>query len=173
MLRTLSLAVVLTLPASLSASEEEFLPWSEIRITCADREETGRVVFAAKMSGDKFKEITIEAFGKEHKIAQELRDKLSGFPLSSLATTHEAGFERLRGHMVHFKFKKIDFDKDRNPVEVQIVLSISKGKGATISAPREKALKAGAAFPKDHFFKVQARGVLKVTTDPMGEVTSA
>src|SRR5262245_44021737 len=118
-MRSLSLAVVLALPAFLSASEEEFLPWSEVRVTCADREETGKVVFAAKMSGDKFKEITIEAFGREHKIAQGLRDKLTGFPVSSLATTHEAGFERLGGHMVHFRFKKTEVDKQGTAVEVQ------------------------------------------------------
>src|SRR5262245_8356772 len=79
----------------LRASEEEFLTWSEVRIVGAERKDTGKVVFSAKTAGKNYEAVTIEAFGKQFTVAKEDLQKLNGFPLNSLAITHEAGYERL------------------------------------------------------------------------------
>ena len=123
------------------ASEEEFLPWSEVRIVMAERKETGQVVLTAKMAGGKFGQIDIEAFGKQHKAEREHLEKLNGFPLSSLVTTHEAGYERLGGHTIHFKLKTIQYDAAGRLIEKNVVLLLSHGKGLEVSGPRERVLK--------------------------------
>ena len=128
------------------ASEEDFLPWSEVRIVAAQRKQTGKVVFAAKTAGEKFQEVQLEAFGKQFTLAKDDLQKLNGFPLSSLVTTHEAGYEMLGGHTVHFKFKKVYYDKpgDKSAtlIEEKITVSVSRGKGLKISAPKQRVLNA-------------------------------
>src|SRR5262245_12797299 len=106
----LPLVMVLTcaalMPGSILASEEEFLEYSEIRVVSQERKDTGKVVFAVKASEDKILAVNIEAFGKKFDVAKDDLEKLAEFPLTSLVITHEAGYERTGGHMVHFKFKK-------------------------------------------------------------------
>ncbi|MCI0378358.1 MAG: hypothetical protein L0215_12185 [Gemmataceae bacterium] len=123
------------------ASEEEFLIWSEIRIVTPERPDTGKVVFTAKMAGPKFHELLVVAFGKEHKATKEHLEKLSGFPLSSLVTTHEAGYEQLGGHTVHFKLKSIRYDRTGRLVEDRVRLSVSRGKGMEVFGPEQRVLK--------------------------------
>jgi hypothetical protein len=129
------------------ASEEEFLPWSEVRIVGAERKQTGKVVFSAKMAADKFQEVSLEAFGKQSALAKEDLQKLNGFPLSSLVTTHEAGYEVLGGHTVHFKLKKVYYDKPGEImaalIEESITVSVSRGKGLKARAPTQRVLKQG------------------------------
>lgn len=125
----------------LLASEEEHLVWQEVKITSPERKDTGKVVFSAKTDGKAYLSIDIEAFGKSHAVPKEMLEKLADFPLSSLTTTHEAGYERLGGHMVHFKLKRVDFTT-RVPRESTITLSITKGRGVTLSGPSQKPLAA-------------------------------
>jgi hypothetical protein len=101
------------------------------------------VVFTAKTDaeGTSYESIEIEAFGKLHKVPKEMLDQLSAYPLSGLATSHEAGYERLGGHMVHFKFKKLNFTT-RAPRESIMTISVSKGGGVTLSGPSQKPLAA-------------------------------
>lgn len=165
-------ASILFLAPRSHASEEEFLPWTEIRLTLGGNDQTGKLLFTASAREDKFKEIRIDAFGKQHNIPKEMLAKLTGFPLTSLATSHEAGFERLGGHMVHFKFKKVHVDKNRGAIETRIVLSVTKNKGPVLSEPRENVLKAEAPAA-GHFCLVEARGVLEVSVDQTGHITSA
>jgi hypothetical protein len=168
----LVISIALVVAASARGSEEEFLPWREVRIAMDGNDQTGKLLFTAKTRAFIFQEIRVEAFGKEHAIAKEMLDKLTDFPLDSLVTTHEAGFERLGGHMVHFKFKKVHFDKNRGAIETRIVLSITKNKGPVISEPSEKVLKA-AAPAVGHFARVEIRGVLHVAADQSGEIILA
>jgi hypothetical protein len=132
-----------------TASEEEFLPWSEVRIVAADGKETGRVVFSAKTAGQQFQEVLLEAFGKQFKVGNDDMKKLNGFPLSSLVTTHEAGYERLGGHTVHFKFSKTYYDKpgekSASLIEEKIVVSISRGLGLKFRAPTQRVLRQASA----------------------------
>jgi hypothetical protein len=134
-----ALAVVLS--GGLQASEEEFLEWSEVRIVAPERKDTGRVVFFAKTAEAKFAAIQIEAFGKKYEVEKEHLEKLAGFPLHSLATTHEAGYERLGGHTVHFKLKTIQYDPAGRLVEDRVVLSVSRGRGVAVSGPQRHVIK--------------------------------
>jgi hypothetical protein len=113
------------------ASEEEFLEYSEIRVVSPERKDTGKVVFAAKASEDKILAVNVEAFGKKFDVAKEDLEKLAGFPLSSLVITHEAGYERTGGHMVHFKLKKRSVQKDQL-VEEQALISVTVKKGLSV-----------------------------------------
>jgi hypothetical protein len=124
---------------ALQASEEEFLEYSEVRIVFMEREDTSKVVLVAKAGEEKLKEVTIEAFGKKYVVEQAQLDQLSGFPLSSLVVTHEGGYERLGGHMIHFKFKKVHVAGEGRLIEEKVRLSVSKGKGISVvaSQPRE------------------------------------
>jgi hypothetical protein len=144
-MRRVTLAAVLGLVGftPLAASEEEHLVWQEVKITAPERKDTGKVVFSAKTDaeGQAYVSIEIEAFGKMHKVPKETLDKLAAYPLSGLATSHEAGYERLGGHTVHFKFKKLDFTADV-PRESTMTLSVSKGRGVTLSGPSQKPLAA-------------------------------
>jgi hypothetical protein len=132
------LAAALICPASY-ASEEEFLTWNEVRIVSPQRDDTGQVVFAAKVEGETYREINIEAFGKKYAVGKEDLAKLAAFPLSSLVTTHEAGFARTGGHMVHFKLKKSLNDPDGKLVEQKAAVTISQGQGLSVAAPHRQA----------------------------------
>lgn len=116
--------------SSVRASEEEQLPIAEVRIVAAERKETGRVAFHAKVDGDEYKEVRIEAFGKEYPLEKRDLALLSGFPLTSLEITHETGYEKLGGHTVYFKFKRPVKDPTATSKGTIIV---SKGKGLTFS----------------------------------------
>jgi hypothetical protein len=126
----------------LGASEEEILPWSEVRIVGPERKDTGTIVFSAKTAGDTFQEVRIEAFGKTFTVAKEDLPKLAGFPLNSLAITHEAGYEELGGHTVYFKMKRLFYDREKRLIEERIALSVSRGKGLSIPERKQHALKA-------------------------------
>jgi hypothetical protein len=135
--------VLMGVGGGLRASEEEFLTWSEVRIVGAERKDTGKVVFSAKTAGDKYQEVNIEAFGKQFTVAKEDLQKLNGLPLNSLTITHEAGYEKLGGHMVHFKMKLVFYDKIGTLIEERVALSVSHGKGLAISERKQNVLKAG------------------------------
>jgi len=118
----------LPIVAPATASEEEFLPVSEVRLVFNEREQTGRVVFAAKTDEGKFQEVQIEAFGKKYTLEKADLTKLDGYPLDMLAVTHEAGYERLGGHTIYFKFKM-----DPKGAPSKAMIAVSKGKGIVLS----------------------------------------
>ena len=132
----LSLLAVLLVGSSARASEEEFLVWSEVRIVSVDRKDTGRVTFTAEVRDDAWRKVEATAFGKAHSLSEEQCARLGGFPLGRIRTTHEAGYEELGGHTVHFKFKR-SFYRESSLVEAEVIISISRGKGLKVSEPRE------------------------------------
>jgi hypothetical protein len=136
-----TLAIAFGAGTPLAASEEEILPWSEVRIAGPERKDTGTVAFAAKAAGNTFQEVRIEAFGKAFTVAKEDLPKLAGFPLNSLVITHEAGYERLGGHTVHFKMKRLFSDPQKRLIEERIILSVSRGKGLSIAEPTQQVVK--------------------------------
>jgi hypothetical protein len=140
-LRTALLVLVALLGYRLQASEEESLPWSEARIVGVEREDTGKVVFVARTTGDEYREVILEAFGKQFVLAKDDLPKLKGFPLNSLTITHEAGFVQLGGHMVHFKLKMVYYDKAARLIEEKVTLSVSRGKGLSISERTQRVVK--------------------------------
>ena len=82
--------------------------------------------------GHDYKAISISAFGEQFKVeGPQLSAKLRGLALNTLSITHEAGYEQLGGHTVHFKMKRDHFQQTKRRVE-EIVISVSKGKGLEI-----------------------------------------
>lgn len=136
-----SLVILVAVP-QLTGSEEEFLMWNEVRIVSPEREDTGKVVFAAKSDNGRYDAITIEAFGKTHVVGPDDLKKLSHFPLGSLRTTHEAGYERLGGHTIHFKLTYLKYDEQKRLFEHRVTLSVSKGRGIAITGPTSVAIDA-------------------------------
>ena len=134
--------VLLVAVRQLPGSEEESLVWNDVRIVSPEREDTGKVVFAAKSANGRFETITIEAFGKTHVVDRDDLNKLSDFPLGSLRTTHEAGYERLGGHTIHFKMSYVKYDEQKRLFEHRVTLSVSKGRGIAITGPTSVAVDA-------------------------------
>jgi hypothetical protein len=138
--RFLLMAFLTVLAASgrLTGSEEEFLPWTEVRIVGAEREDSGLVVFSAKTKGDEYLEVKIDSFGKQFALAKEDLQKLSGMPLNSLVITHEGGFALTGGHMVHFKLKKVHVDAAGQVIERKALVSVSRGLGLSVGEPKDQ-----------------------------------
>jgi len=119
------------------ASEEEFLPWQEVRIVCAQRPETGKVELMAVADTNGYRQVEIVAFGKKHTVPAADLAKLRRFPLDSLRLTHETGYEELGGHTVHLRLKRENCIPG-GYVEETVVISVSRGKGLAISEPRQR-----------------------------------
>jgi len=133
----LVLTVLIGGVSAVLASQEQYLQWNEVRIISAGTEETGKVVFDAKVDGDKLLEVTIEAFAKKYSAEEEDLRKLDGFPLSGLVITHEGGYEELGGYTVNFKFIRTTY-KEGKPIHESIAVSVSKGKGLKVSDSRQE-----------------------------------
>jgi hypothetical protein len=133
----LVLSSMLAVAATASASEEEFVVWQQVKIVSPAYKETGTVVFDAQTDGETSRAVSIRAFDKDFKLDDAQLSKLKGFPLSSLSITHEAGYERLGGHTVHFKMKRVFYQAPKTREE-HIRISISKGKGLEIFGPEAK-----------------------------------
>jgi hypothetical protein len=131
------LAVLLLGTAVVCASEEEFLPWQEVRIVSAERPETGKVELMAVADTNGHRQVEIVAFGKKHTVPAADLAKLRRFPLDSLRLTHEAGYEELGGHTVHLRLKRENCIPG-GYVEETVVISVSRGKGLAISEPRQR-----------------------------------
>ena len=126
------------LAGSVLASEEEFLPWDEIRIAFPQREDVGKVVLVANTTGGKYDELKIEAFGKKHTLQPADLDLLKDFPLSSLVTTHEAGYPKLGGHTIYFKLKRVEYDEHKQLLERRVTVAVSKEKGIVVMGPTSR-----------------------------------
>jgi hypothetical protein len=139
----LVLTVSICVVSAVFASQEQYLQWNEVRIVSPETGDAGKVVFEAKVDGDnKFVEVTIEAFAKKYSVEKEDLRKLDGFPLSSLAITHEPGYAELGGYTVHFKFRRTTY-KEGKPIHESIMVDVSKGKGLKISDSSQEVSEAG------------------------------
>ena len=139
--RFLVCLLVAACAGSVAASEEESLPWSELRIVGPEREDTGRVVFVAEARDGGWRVARIEAFGRRFSLDREQQARLAGFPLSSVETTHEVGYELLGGHTVYFKFDKLEWRDDRL-IRSEVVISISRGRGLRVDGPKQRVVRS-------------------------------
>ena len=131
-------------PATAGASEEEFLQWTELRLVSPERDDTGQVVFAARVEGDRWHAVDIEAFGRRYRLDDEQLDRLEGFPLRSIRTTHEGGWVGHGGHTVHFRFHHTGYREDRL-TRSEIRISVSREEGLHVGEPRHLGLEAPKA----------------------------
>ena len=134
----LTLAGLLAVTAT-HGSEEEYLPWQEVRIVCAERAETGKVELRARMVSNELAAVSITAFGKKHDVPAADVAKLRGFPLRDLRLTHEAGYAELGGHTVHLRLTRVWYEAGQL-MEETLVVSVSQGKGLALNEPRRRVL---------------------------------
>ena len=128
----------LVLAGSAAASEEEFLVWGDVRIAFPEREDTGKVLLSAKTSRGRYEEMKIEAFGKKYELGGAQLDQLRDFPLSSLVTTHAAGFPGVVGHTVSFKLNRLQYNDTQQLMEHRVTVTISQDKGLAVAGPTIK-----------------------------------
>jgi hypothetical protein len=131
------LIVFLISTCVVSASEEEMLNWHSVVIQCGTTPEAGTVACEIRTEDTKWQKFTIQAFGKTHALPASDLKKLSGFPLSSLRTSHEAGYEILGGYTVHFRFARTFYNPEKKLVTETIYVSVTKN-GVTVEDPRTK-----------------------------------
>jgi len=135
-MKTVVLLVALVLSTVVAmASEESLLGWTSAVVRCGHTREAGDVSCEMDAGEDGWKKFVIQAFGTTHTLSAADLRKLKDFPLSSLRTSHEAGYERLGGHTVHFRFNRTFYNDDRKLITEIIHVSATK-KGVTVSAPR-------------------------------------
>ncbi len=131
----LALTALATLPAI--ASEEDSLEWTSVTIQCGQTPEAGEISCEARTGEMGWAACTVRAFGKEYVLPEAALAKLKGFPLSSLRTTHEAGYEELGGYTVHFRFARTVNNPENKVVTEIIYVSVNKN-GLSVSEPRPK-----------------------------------
>lgn len=116
------------------ASEEEFMSWNSISLDIAETGEAGQVSLEIECPKGIWEEFRFQCFGKSYTLTEKELENLRDFPLSSLSTTHEGGWEILGGYTVHFKFHKIYYDEEMNLVRSDVAVSVNK-KGYKVSEP--------------------------------------
>lgn len=134
MKQTVMLVVLLISTVFAMASEEQILGWTSVVVRCGRTQEAGEVSCKIDVAGDGWKRFVIQAFGAKHTLTASDLEKLKEFPLSSLRTSHEAGYERLGGHTVHFRFNRTFYNSEKKPVTETIYVSATKN-GVTVNAP--------------------------------------
>lgn len=135
-MKTTFLIIALVISTAVAmASEEEFLGWKSAIIQCEKTPESGDVSCDIKIAGAGWEKFVIQAFGTTHTLTTSDLQKLKEFPLSSLRTSHEAGYAELGGHTVHFQFSRTFYNSDRKLITEGIYVSVTKN-GVTVSPPR-------------------------------------
>jgi hypothetical protein len=81
-------------------SEESFVPWGDVNITCPDISGSGIVRFRAKTESFRVVLVSVEAFGRQHTLSADQIMQIEDFPLSSLSITCEGGYKELGGYSV-------------------------------------------------------------------------
>ena len=134
----LAMLVVAILSAfGATASEEDSLGWTSAAIQCGKTPEAGDISCEIKTGERGWERFVIQAFGKAHTLSATDLAKLEGFPLSSLRTSREAGYEELGGYTVHFCFDRTLYNPKKKLITEIIFVSVTKN-GVTISDRRTK-----------------------------------
>jgi hypothetical protein len=115
--------------ANAPASEEEFAVWSSVEVTTTEIPHFGKVDVTAKADNERIAGLKITAFGKTHTLDGKGLEKISGFPLSSMRITHEAGYEELGGYTMHIKFRRTYYDSAKKLRDETAVISVSEKNG--------------------------------------------
>lgn len=133
---TLLVAAIIPTHAAI-ASEEGFLPWTSAVIQCGKTPKAGDISCEMKTGEKGWEKVVIHAFGKTHTLPATDLKKLTGFPLLSLRTTHDDGYEELGGYTVHFRFDRTLYNAEKKLVTEIVYVSVNK-KGISVSDPRTK-----------------------------------
>ena len=134
----IALLLAATTPAfTATASEAESLVWTSVVIQCGKTPEAGDISCEIKTGEKGWEKFVIQAFGKTHSLSSTDLATLEGFPLSSLRTSHEAGYEILGGHTVSFRFDRTFYNPQKKLVTEIIYVSVTKN-GVTVSDRQTK-----------------------------------
>ncbi len=121
------------------ASEEEFMGWNSISLDIAETNEAGQISLEIECHKGIWKKFKFQCFGKSYTLTEKELENLKEFPLSSLSTTHEGGYEILGGYTIHFKFHRIYYDGMKNLVRSDIAVSVNR-KGYKVHEPINRNL---------------------------------
>ncbi len=127
-------SMLLLLVSATFASEEEFLDWTSAVVQVAETPEAGEIRVSATVEGGEWSGLAITAFGETHDLSDADLARLNGFPLSSLRTTHEQGYEELGGYTVHFRFDRTSYSEESELVSEIIYVSVNR-EGLSVSEP--------------------------------------
>ena len=129
---TAILVTLLIAVNALHASEEQDVPWTEVRIVSPGIEDTGEITFIATVNeSDEWNSVEVGAFGQKYALYEGQRKILKGYPASSISITYEPGYEQFGGHTVHWRFTRLDRSGEK-VMEQDFIVSISKGKGLAL-----------------------------------------
>ncbi len=137
--------------SALKASESNFLPWAELRLTTAEVPGVGPVTIVAEVNGDQWRAVRIEAFGERHELDQRQRERLSAFPLSSVHTTYSRGMGFQGRYVVAIRFDKhewVDAESDgRLLVHSDVVILVDET-GLRMDEPRRRVVRSSISSPQ-------------------------
>lgn len=134
--RTIFLICLAAVPCTGTASEEDFIPWQSLTARSVEIPVAGVVSVEATVSGNTYQKFTIGAFGRSRSLSADELKRLEGFPLSSLAITHEAGYVRLGGHTVHLRLQRTYYDPAQKLIVDILLISLPKDAELQISETR-------------------------------------
>jgi hypothetical protein len=126
--------IMLCVTCSVYSSEEDFLGWQSVVIRSKEAGAAGIVVIEIETEGRDFTSLVVNAFGKQFALASDELAKMAGFQVSSLRTTHEAGYEEVGGHTVYLSFQRTSLSKIDGPVTEEIKISVNSS-GISVADP--------------------------------------
>jgi len=119
------------------AAEEDFLNWTAVTIQCGNTPEAGSISCEIQTGETGWKKFSVKAFGNTYNLTDNDLTKLKGFPLSSMQTTHCAGYERLGGYSISFRFSNTFYNNEKKLITETVRVTVNKKK-ITISKPQTK-----------------------------------
>lgn len=132
-MKRIAVALLLLFSATF-ASEEEFLDWTSASIQVEGTPGAGEISVNATVEYGVWKSFAINAFGRAHVLGEDELSMLNGFPLSSIRTTHEQGYEELGGYTVHFRFDRTFYNEESELVTESVHVSVNR-EGHSLSGP--------------------------------------
>jgi hypothetical protein len=122
---TIIISCILLCALSAYSSEEILANWTDVSVRTEEISEAGVVAFRATAGEEGFREIVLEAFGREIALDESQKAVLADFPLRSLRITYEAGYPNSGGFTVHYRFDRLHY-VDGKETEESLILSIPK-----------------------------------------------
>ena len=109
-----TLAALLTLAVSASASKEGILPFSSFRLESAGIGSSGKIVVEGQQdSHDQLLSLTIAAFGKSYTVPKEKLAEIRDLPSNGIRISYEHGYAELGGRTIYIQLQMgfTDFTK--------------------------------------------------------------
>jgi len=119
-------------------SQEQFAVWSRVRIDCEPCGKAGKVSVEATVSSGTYRSMRITAFGREHALDAQAVKQLSGFPLSSIRVTHEAGYAEVGGYSLHVRLERLFHDGKKQLRQETALITICEGEPGKVTLSKSQ-----------------------------------